>query len=390
MAMIEPASKSVAPAMPGEISMTSRDSEQQENALPRRSGSADRDSDPVNPQRRRLLGALPLAAMPALLFSPRSRAQASVAVQKLHSFAINVSDLERSLAFYQDVFGAAIQARAADRISLRIGSGPQCFILQTASSDEPVGFSHIGLSVADFDLDRIQQQLLGFGVQPAAPPAPGSDRLDSAMRSWLRQRGEARELFFADQEGVRYQLLPENYCGGQGPLGTDCQAIEAAPEPGLFELLDINHFTSFLANRDRANDFITAIFSKQFQAFQGPLSPVIGIGDGRQFLMYIGGSEPGRPANPGLIHHVSLAIADFDVAGIRGKLSDYGLRPRPEGSAEQALMHWVSMRMPDRGGAEGGTPEVYFSDPDGIRIQMQDAAYCGGGGYLGDSCPPLN
>jgi catechol 2,3-dioxygenase-like lactoylglutathione lyase family enzyme len=369
--------------MPGEISMTSHDAEQQESALSQKAGD-------VDVRRRRLLAALPLSAMPALLFSPPSLAQDSVAVQKLHSFAINVSDLERSLVFYQDVFGAAIQAREADRISLRIGNGPRCFILQGASADRPVGFSHIGLSVADFDLDRVQQQLRGFAVQPAAPPAPGSNRLDSAMSSWVQQRGETRELFFADHEGIRYQLLPEDYCGGQGALGTVCESIEAAPESGLFELLDINHFTSFLANRSRANDFITAVFSKQFQAFQGPLSPVIGIGDGRQFLMYIGGSEPGRPANPGRIHHVSVAIADFDVAAIRRKLSDYGLQARPEGAAEQALMHWVSMRMPDRGGAEGGTPEVYFSDPDGIRIQMQDAAYCGGGGYLGDSCPPLN
>ena len=39
-------------------------------------------------------------------------------------------------------------------------------------------------------------------------------------------------------------------------------------------------------------------------------------------------------------------------------------------------MHWISMRMPNRGGAEGGTPELYF-DPDGLRIQLQDRSYCG-------------
>ena len=55
----------------------------------------------------------------------------------------------------------------------------------------------------------------------------------------------------------------------------------------------------------------------------------------------------------------------------------------------QPFMHWISMRMPNRGGAEGGTPELYFSDPDGVRIQLQDPTYCGGGGYLGDSCLPL-
>jgi hypothetical protein len=49
-------------------------------------------------------------------------------------------------------------------------------------------------------------------------------------------------------------------------------------------------------------------------------------------------------------------------------------------------MHYVSLRMPERGGAEGGTPELYFTDPDGILLQLQDVSYCGGGGYLGSEC----
>ncbi len=44
------------------------------------------------------------------------------------------------------------------------------------------------------------------------------------------------------------------------------------------------------------------------------------------------------------------------------------------------------MWLPDRGGFEAGTPEAYFSDPDGVSIQLQDPDYCGGGGYLGDDC----
>lgn len=340
----------------------------------------------VNQLRRNLLATLPLATL-----APLSLAQATdpVAVRKLHNFTIRVSDLERSLAFYQGVFGAAIQARQGNRVSLRIGPGPRCFSLQQMTASESPGFSHIGLSVADFDLQRVQNRLTAFGVSPGPVPEPGSDPLDTAMRSWIEQRGETRELYFADIEGVRYQLVPSSYCAGQGPLGTRCSALQPAPGSGLMQLVDINHFTTFLANRDRANDFYTRAFGKQFQAYQGPGSPVIGVGDGKQFLMYVGGSQPGPPGNPGRIDHVSFAVEEFSVDGILQKLTDYGLRPRQDAADEQPLMHWVSMRMPNRGGAEGGTPEVYFSDPDGIRIQVQDPSYCGGGGYLGDSCPPL-
>ena len=36
--------------------------------------------------------------------------------------------------------------------------------------------------------------------------------------------------------------------------------------------------------------------------------------------------------------------------------------------------------------APGGGQRVYFTDPDGLAIQLQDAVYCGGGGYLGEVC----
>jgi hypothetical protein len=43
--------------------------------------------------------------------------------------------------------------------------------------------------------------------------------------------------------------------------------------------------------------------------------------------------------------------------------------------------------MENRGGAKDGTPELYFTDPDGLLIQLQDTKYCGGAGSLGEICP---
>jgi 20S proteasome alpha/beta subunit len=44
------------------------------------------------------------------------------------------------------------------------------------------------------------------------------------------------------------------------------------------------------------------------------------------------------------------------------------------------------MRGAEFGGAKEGTPELYFTDPDGISIQLQDATYCGGSGVRGNVC----
>ncbi len=333
-----------------------------------------------------------MQAIPLLALAPAALGQnpSPVAVRKIHSFDIKVQDVQRSLRFYQDVFAAPVQARRGDSIYLRIGEGPHFFSISPVGPGEQVGFSYIGLSVANFDVDRVQNQLEAFGIAPGSAPGRNEQGLDLASRSWVVNRGQARELYFADAEGLVYQLSSESYCGGSGPLGENCSDVEPAPGPGMMELIDYSHFTNFMSNRDRANDFYTAAFGKTFQAYQGPLSPVIGVGNGIQFLMYTGGRESGAPSAPGRIDHVCFSVTNFNVDRILAQLTDYGLVAREDASNTQPLMHWISMRMPNRGGADGGTPELYFTDPDGIRIQVQDPGYCGGTGYLGDSCPPLN
>lgn len=347
-------------------------------------------------KKRLLMSSLPfLMAVPSVLAAQPSATP--IAVRKLHSFGIGVTDVAASVDFYQRVFGAAIVSRQGETVCLQIGPGPRFFSIRQIKSGEQPGITHIGLSVEDFSVAGVQAQLENFGVSMSSEPTSSSLPLEHAMGYWQTVRlpnlgGESsgtRELFFQDVEGINYQLGPVDHCGGRGAIGNVCEATESSPYPGLFQLSDLSHFTTFLANKDRANNFYTETFGKQFQAYQGPDFPLIEVGDGLQFLMYVGGTQSGAPTGAGRIDHVCFNMTDFSVAGILEQLSDLGLTPRLDTSDTQPLMHWVSMRMPARGGASGGTPEVYFSDPDGIRIQLQAAGYCGGGGYLGDSCPPL-
>ena len=348
----------------------------------------------VDRTRRAMLKALPVMAFSPGIFA--AAASAPIAVRKLHSYGLRVADVDRSLAFYQELFGALIQARQGDTVCLRIGDGPGFFSLLPLRPGEQAGISHIGLSVEGFELELERDRLAAFGVEPGAEPAAGQSTLDSAMTSWTTTRGVdaggdragTRELYFAGVEGLVFQLSPEDHCGGRGALGSVCENVEAAPVEGLFRTIGLSHFTNFLANSARGNAFYMQAFGKQFQAYQGP-SPLVGVGDGIQFLMFVGGNAEGAPANPGRIDHVCLSIEDFSVDEILAKLNDYGFSARASASDTPPLVHWVSMRMPSRGGIEGGTPEVYFSDPDGIRIQLQNQVYCGGGGYLGEICEPL-
>ena len=83
-----------------------------------------------------------------------------------------------------------------------------------------------------------------------------------------------------------------------------------------------------------------------------------------------------------------MGMKNFDPAKVTQLLVDYGLK-KQDGQGRDPLVTYISLRMPNRGGAEGGTPELYFTDPDGLAIQLQDETYCGGGGFLGEVCPPL-
>ena len=332
-----------------------------------------------------------LQMIPLLAAAPSALAQDTgpVAVQKIHSCDMRVTNVARSVKFYQDLFGAPVQARRGEQVFLRVGDGPRFFSLSPTLPGQEPGFSHIGLSVAGFDAEQIQAQLERFGIARGVAPTRGQSRLSVASTSWLEQQGAVSELFFADREGLIYHLMGDNYCGGNDADGGRCETLEQSATDGMFSLIDYSHFTNFLTNRARANAFYTEAFGKTFQAYQGPGAPVIGVGDGLQFLMYVGGDEVSVPAVPGRIDHVCFSVEDFDVDRILARLTDYGLKPRENPRETAPLMHWISMRMPNRGGAEGGTPELYFTDPDGLRIQLQDRSYCGGTGYLGDICAQL-
>src|SRR6516164_11657883 len=70
-----------------------------------------------------------LVSLPALMMAPRVIAQTANAPIKVRSFNhvnLTVSDLKRSVDFYQGLFGMPVQGRTGSTgAQLRVGSGPQ-------------------------------------------------------------------------------------------------------------------------------------------------------------------------------------------------------------------------------------------------------------------------
>ena len=303
---------------------------------------------------------------------PRLMAQSAAApfkVNGLSQMTLTVSDVKRSLAFYQGLFGMPIQARQGSTLFLRIGAGPRFLALKQAGAGERPSISALGMGVEDFSVDRVVRVL--------------------AARGLTRLPSNPSEVFVADPGGVALQLHDVSYCGGGGPAGNDCTAVEPSPSKGLIAVRDMSHFTIFGGDPQRTIAFYQDLFGAPIQAYQGA-TPAYGFGPGVHFLMFAGGG-PGRGgAQPaaGRIDHACMSMNGFDPAALTKTLVGYGLKEQANASREP-LMTYISLRMPNRGGAEGGTPELYLTDPDGLAIQLQDVTYCGGGGFLGDVCPSL-
>src|SRR5262245_41424207 len=338
-----------------------------------------------------------LLSMPSLaLLLPRAivrGAGAPLKMRALNHMTLSVSDPKRSVDFYQGLFGMPIAARQGPTTILRIGPGPQFLAVGAAAPNTTRAINHFCVTVEDFDVDRIVKALADFGVTKSDTNGPMTIR----VRLRGPENGGAKdgtpELYLGDPDGIVCQLQDVAYCGGAGVKGNVCGAGEPSPTPGLLAAKDLSHFTIFSTDAQRTNRFYQDVFGLAIRSYQGPASPTLAVGPDVQFLMFAGGGAPARggpaasPPCPASINHVCLNMDGFDTDRILKTLERYGITPRGNAPGPAGPMKsYVTMRTENRGGAPGGTPELYFTDPDGILIQLQDVKYCGGSGHLGDVC----
>jgi catechol 2,3-dioxygenase-like lactoylglutathione lyase family enzyme len=352
-----------------------------------------------------------LLSVPALLAAHRLIAQGNapqIRVNGLSQMTLTVSDPRRSIDFYQGLFGMPIQARQGTTTFLRIGAGPRFLAIVPAAPGERPRISRFGMGVEPFNIDDVLKILAQHGVTPE-DSANAVNASVAANKVRVVTRGATREMFVGDPAGINFQLHDVSYCGGSGSLGNMCQP-EPAPKKGLIAVKDMSHFTINAASAP----FYAEVFGLPVQAMQAA-TPAYGVGPGVHFLMFTGGggargaapagaapASPGAAAAPSAaaappggrggapaaanIDHACMSLDNFVPETVTKALTDYGLKPGAR--SDGALVTYISLRMENRGGAPvTGTPELYFTDPDGLAIQLQDTKYCGGGGYLGDICP---
>ena len=316
-----------------------------------------------------------LLALSATMVSPGVMAQQMrpvIQTRRLNNVMIAVSNLARSTAFYERLFGPPVQQGEA--IVFRVGEGPHFFALTATRGGAKPDFLSYGMTVADFDPERVMRSLADLGAGGAQ----------------ITRRGDTPELFVPDPNGIKVQLAHTTYGYGLGPRGDIFPPAPAAVAKPAFQLKSINHVTLTIANGAREKDFYQAVFGLTVRAMQGD-GVTLATGEGTDGIVF--NAAANNPNAVSGINHACFTIENFDTERVMAILIDNGLEPIENGIPALIKPLTCRVRWRQRANNGGGptsplgTPEVYFTDPDNIRIQIQDVSYCGGSGRLGQICP---
>lgn len=148
-----------------------------------------------------------LAALSALLVAAPAT-QAAVApppafgpIKQLNHVSIFVPNVQKSVEFYQGLFDMPVLTRQDPGVNLNAGSG-FLGIYPTQQSATTGSINHLCLALENFDADAVLKVLLDRGV-----------------KARIRLRGDTKELYLTDPDGISVQLQDVKYRGGVGPLG---------------------------------------------------------------------------------------------------------------------------------------------------------------------------
>lgn len=148
-----------------------------------------------------------VAILTAAVVAPKTAAAQPPVLEAatLNHASLIVSDLERSVAFYQRTFGLAVKSTQQGGVNLAVGDA-FLGVYQGGANATP-HINHICFGLRGFDAAATVAALDAQGL-----PAES------------RTRDGVTQVYTADPDNLRVQLQDVSFCGGVGPLGNECRA----------------------------------------------------------------------------------------------------------------------------------------------------------------------
>ena len=310
---------------------------------------------------------------PAIPFAGAAPAESvlPIRVSTLNHVSFGCADLRTTVAWYERVLAIprhAFQDYGGGQTVLRLAEDPPAYMALSQSSPEslqpvPARRPHFCWGIEDFDVHRIFE---GLAAMPAL------------ARSVLREGTTINGVNFDGPDGAPLQFNPIIACGGLGFLGEVCdtgaEAMRRTGDPPPIPVRTLNHvkyhvsdLSSALAWYQRLTGMPVVTWQepvggRRTEGYEGRPIPVLRVGSGPQHLALVEGGGP-----EAFRLHVGLGVEGFDPDAVMERLAEHGVA--------------AHLRL-----REGVTKEVLVDAPDGVRLQLQDVSYCGGGGVLGNEC----
>jgi catechol-2,3-dioxygenase len=118
--------------------------------------------------------------------APAQAPQTALKAAKIDHMSIQVSDLPRSIAFYQKMFGLTTVSEDKPNEIVRLGVGNRALV--SLHHKNPTGLvDHFAIGVENFNKDAVTRQLTALGATP-------SDNLDAGFH-------------IIDPEGISVQIV---------------------------------------------------------------------------------------------------------------------------------------------------------------------------------------
>jgi catechol 2,3-dioxygenase-like lactoylglutathione lyase family enzyme len=136
---------------------------------------------------------------------PATAQPAALQAATLNHASLIVSNMDRSVEFYQRAFGLSVKSTQQGGVNLAVGDA-FLGIYQGGQNATP-HINHICFGIRDFDPAATAAALEGQGL-----PAES------------RTRDGVTQVYTADPDNLRIQLQDVSFCGGVGPLGNECRA----------------------------------------------------------------------------------------------------------------------------------------------------------------------
>ena len=148
-----------------------------------------------------------VALLTALAAAPRAGTAQPAALKAatLNHASLIVSDLDRSVAFYQRAFGMSVKSTQQGGVNLAVG-------------DAFLGVYQGGANA----MPHINH--VCFGIQGFDPAATVAALEAQGLPAESRTRDGVTQVYTADPDNLRIQLQDVSFCGGLGALGNECRA----------------------------------------------------------------------------------------------------------------------------------------------------------------------